>query len=107
MAALNVITCECRNERSWSNATTTTKQQERIYRRRRNLSNFRKNNEAKLWLERSYNNNTASTKSGTQRTTGTKNMRTVLKCLFTIHIRVVTWRGLRGFSTSGLPVVGG
>ncbi len=39
---------------------------------------------AKLWLEWNYDNNTASTKTGTQSTTGTKNMRTVLKCLFTM-----------------------
>ncbi len=30
------------------------------------------------------NNKTASTKTGTQSTTGTKNMRPVLKCLFTM-----------------------
>ncbi len=38
---------------------------------------------AKLWLEWNYDNNTASTKTGMKKT-GTKNMRTVLKCLFEI-----------------------
>ncbi len=38
---------------------------------------------AKLWLEWDYDNNTASTKTGTK-TTGTTNTRTVLKCLFEI-----------------------
>jgi hypothetical protein len=39
---------------------------------------------AKLWLEWNYNNNTASTKTGTQLTTGMENVRTVLKCLLTM-----------------------
>jgi hypothetical protein len=38
------------------------------------------------------NNNTDSTKTRTQTTTGTKNMRTVLKCLFEICTTMMCWR---------------
>ena len=47
---------------------------------------------ATLWLEWNYDNNTASTKTGTK-ATGTKNTRTVLKCLFEICATMTCWRG--------------
>ncbi len=48
---------------------------------------------AKLWLEWNYDNNTASTKTGTKRT-GTKNKRTVLKCLLEICASITSNVGI-------------